>query len=405
MPDWTVKQDIQLSSLAKLAVDANKIEVSDMLWAGTFHGYDKVAEKKVTTKNPVPLKRFETLNFYNVTSSDDPILQGVLEHDACDVIVTDHILAALMSAGRSQYSWDIIVSKVGGKIIFDKRDGSPIDFLTVDETAAETPANDDKDHINAPMRLGQEASCLNQNMTQQFLDLNCEEEHEHPNPFEDSDDEEEEEEDPESFAASGAYRYRKFVLPGDPKQTGPGKEDIRMVVRTEVNAFMKPEALPSGKVKDEPKKYVAIHALNEYNPQPTTSWRQHLDSQRGATLATQLKNNAFKLARWTAEAILSGSDYFKLAFVTRTQSKDSWNHQVLGVQTYSTDAFAAQIGMTKNNMWGIIRSICDIVQSFDDGKYLVLKDPTKTVMRLYSVPWEFGDDDDDYDDDDFDDDE
>ena len=174
-----------------------------------------------------------------------------------------------------------------------------------------------------------------------------------------------------------------------------------MVVRTEVNAFMKPEVLPSGKVKEEEKKYVAIHALNEYNPTPTTSWRTHLDSQRGATLATQLKNNAFKLARWTAEAILSESHFFKLAFVTRTQSKDSWNHQVLGVQTYSTDAFAAQIGMTQNNMWGIIRSICDIVSTFDDGKYLLLKDPTKTVMRIYSVPWEtFEDEDEDYDDDD-----
>ena len=156
LPDWHVKQDIALSSLARLAVDAKKIEVTDMLWAGTFHGYDKVMEKKITTKHPATLKRFENLNFYNVTSSDDPVLRGVLEHDACDVIVTDHILSCLMSAGRSQYSWDVIISKVDGKIIFDKRDGSHIDFLTVEETAAEAPNNDDKDHINAPQRLGQE---------------------------------------------------------------------------------------------------------------------------------------------------------------------------------------------------------------------------------------------------------
>lgn len=41
-------------------------------------------------------------------------------------------------------------------------------------------------------------------------------------------------------------------------------------------------------------------------------WRQKLDSQRGAVLATELKNNSNKLARWTCCAILAGSEYLKL---------------------------------------------------------------------------------------------
>lgn len=41
-------------------------------------------------------------------------------------------------------------------------------------------------------------------------------------------------------------------------------------------------------------------------------WRQKLDSQRGAVLATELKNNSYKLARWTCCAMLAGSEYLKL---------------------------------------------------------------------------------------------
>ena len=41
-------------------------------------------------------------------------------------------------------------------------------------------------------------------------------------------------------------------------------------------------------------------------------WRQKLDSQRGAVLATELRNNSCKLAKWTVSSILAGSEYLKL---------------------------------------------------------------------------------------------
>ena len=37
---------------------------------------------------------------------------------------TDTILAALMCASRSVYSWDIVVTKAGDKLYLDKREGS-----------------------------------------------------------------------------------------------------------------------------------------------------------------------------------------------------------------------------------------------------------------------------------------
>jgi len=43
-------------------------------------------------------------------------------------------------------------------------------------------------------------------------------------------------------------------------------------------------------------------------------WRAKLDSQRGAVLATELKNNSCKIAKWTASALLAGSDIVKFGY-------------------------------------------------------------------------------------------
>ena len=61
-------------------------------------------------------------------------------------------------------------------------------------------------------------------------------------------------------------------------------------------------------------------------------WRQKLETQRGAVLATELKNNANKLAKWTAAAHISGADMIKLGYVSRASPRDNVNHVVLGTQ-------------------------------------------------------------------------
>lgn len=59
--------------------------------------------------------------------------------------------------------------------------------------------------------------------------------------------------------------------------------------------------------------YLNIKALNEWDSKHSggVDWRQKLDVQRGAVLANELKNNACKLAKWTVQAILAGSDLLK----------------------------------------------------------------------------------------------
>lgn len=41
----------------------------------------------------------------------------------------------------------------------------------------------------------------------------------------------------------------------------------------------------------------------------------------GAVISTEIKNNAFKLARWTGQAILAGADQMKIGWVPAIPSE------------------------------------------------------------------------------------
>ena len=81
---------------------------------------------------------------------------------------------------------------------------------------------------------------------------------------------------------------------------------------------------------------VNIKACNEWDAKQanTPEWRAKLDKQRGAVLATEIRNNGFKMAKWTMGALLAGADFIKFGYVSRTNPKDSTQHIILGVQQF-----------------------------------------------------------------------
>jgi translation initiation factor 3 subunit D len=356
-PEWTLLEQFDFNSLQKLATNVEEPE--DLYTAGSVEYYDKSYDR-VTTKNEKSLERIER-TFFKVSTSDDPIIRKLSMDGVGNVFATDAILAVIMSATRSVYSWDVVVHKVGNRLFFDKRDNSQFDFLTVNETANEPPF-EEKDSINSPHSLSQEATFINQNFSQQVL-LRTGKSYsfEHPNPFVG-----EEEVGP---IGSVGYRYRKWKL----------SDDLTLVARCEVEGV-----LPSSTSNKE--QFISIKALNEYDPKVGgLDWRQKLDTQRGAVLATELKNNSNKLARWAAQAILAGASFLTIGYVSRVQPKDNFNHVVLGVNSHKPKDFASQINLNINNMWGILRVIIDICFKLPDGKYLLLKDPNKSLLGLYEI--------------------
>nr|GMC81580.1 eukaryotic translation initiation factor 3 subunit D-like [Ipomoea batatas] len=263
-----------------------------------------------------------------------------------------------MCAPRSVYSWDIVVQRVGNKLFFDKRDGSQLDLLSVHETSQE-PLPDVKDDINSAHSLSVEAAYINQNFSQQVLirdgnKLTFEE----PNPFAAQGEE----------VASVAYRYRRWKL----------DDDVHLVARCEVHSVVE---------VNNQRSFLTLNALNEFDSKYSgIDWRQKLETQRGAVLATELKNNANKLAKWTAQALLSSADMMKLGYVSRVHPRDHFNHVILAVVGYKPRDFATQINLNTSNMWGIVKSIVDLCMKLNEGKYVLVKDPMKPQVRIYEVP-------------------
>ena len=79
------------------------------------------------------------------------------------------------------YSWDIVITRKGNQLWFDKRPDSVLDQQTVNESCADGVPEDDT--INGVTQLNNEATAILQNFSQQCLDRSHTEEFGEPNPF------------------------------------------------------------------------------------------------------------------------------------------------------------------------------------------------------------------------------
>lgn len=297
--DWTLLEEIDFNRLGKLNLDADEGEDIDSY--GFVYYYDRSYDKQ-------PVKAAERkLNVmdraaYNVTTSSDPVIQELAEKDEATIFATDSVLSMLMCSTRSVYPWDIVIVRHGNKIFLDKRDNAALDMVTVNENAADSPldaSEGSKDAINQPGALAEEATYINHNFANQVVLENDRQRVDmtHENPFYNASEE-------NAPPASKAYKYRRFDL------STSEEEPVYLVVRTELDAVQK-NAI-SG---DD--QFVTVHALNEFDNKAQGSggaldWRSKLLSQRGAVVATEMKNNSVKLARWTVQSILAKADVMKL---------------------------------------------------------------------------------------------
>ena len=165
--DWEVIEEFDLPQLLKLVANPPKVE--DIAWCGHLDQYDETYDK-LTSKIAKPLRRVENKHFFSVTTEEDPVIERVAAEGVGNVFATDAIIAQLMAAPRSIYSWDIVIQKMDNMIFLDKRDDSQFDLLTVSETAHDPPqASEDMPEINHPEKLSLEATMINQNFSQQVL--------------------------------------------------------------------------------------------------------------------------------------------------------------------------------------------------------------------------------------------
>ncbi|KAL8798102.1 MAG: hypothetical protein Q9182_006953 [Xanthomendoza sp. 2 TL-2023] len=373
-PDWQMLEEIDFNRLAKLNLETSTGE--DIESYGFLYYYDRVYDRPPVKNNERKLNVVDRAA-YNVTTSQDPIIHELAEKDEATIFATDNILSMLMCAPRSVYSWDLVITRSGNKIFLDKRDGSSLDMVSVNENAADAPleaSEGNKDSINFPGALALEATFINHNFVNQTVLESDTSKYEmtHENPFYNPSEETE-------ALASKAYKYRRFDL-----SLEKDEDPLHLIVRTELDAVVK------NNISGEDQLLV-IKALNEFDHKAQGSggaldWRTKLTSQRGAVVATEMKNNSCKLARWTVQSILAKADVMKLGFVSRTTPKSNDRHVILGVMGYDPRKFAEQMNLNLSNGWGIVRTIVDMVRGMKEGKYVLVKDPNKSLLRLYEVP-------------------
>ena len=114
--------------------------------------------------------------------------------------------------------------------------------------------------------------------------------------------------------------------------------------------------------------------------------RDRIDSQRGSVLANELKNNSFKLAKWTAQSLLAGADQMKIGFCSRSNPKSAYEHVILATQFYRPKDFANQITLNENQMWAMLRMFVTMFHKQEEGKYVLMREPNKAVLTMYKVP-------------------
>ncbi|KAK0542721.1 hypothetical protein OC846_002092 [Tilletia horrida] len=423
-PDWQQLEEVDFARMTKLRLDVE--EPQDLASHGVLYEYDRSYDRINSVRFQQSLQALDRIR-YNPTSSDDPILQQIASSDpTANVFMTDSILALLMSSTRTVYPWDIILTRTAdGKVWVDKRDGGAFDFVTVNENASDPPMelNEGKEDqaagasaaakaaaaaaaagadkasaINTPSALSLEATFVSQNFASQVVnDKKKRTLPQGPNPFYNA----EEETDP---AASAGYRYRKFNL------SSSEEDPVHVVVRTEVDAYTLPAGVSSSAAAKKAQ-YITIKTLNEFDSRAqgaggAPDWRTKLDAQRGAVLATEMKNNSAKLARFTIQAILAGADNMKLGYISRANPRDASRHAILGTQWFKPKDFASQMNLSLGNGFGIVRTLIDLVRKRGEGenageaKYVLVKDPNKPLVRLYSVPMSWPEDEEDGDDED-----
>lgn len=168
--------------------------------------------------------------------------------------------------------------------------------------------------------------------------------------------------------ASVAYVYRQFTM-----------GNVRIVARCELHGWVD---------KRDSQPFFTSFALNEWDARYSggVNWRQKVDGQKGAVLATEIKNNNCKIAKWTAQSILSNAALMKIGYVSRAAPNNSKEHQILSTQFVRPRELATQLGMSLVNVWGIVKMFCETLLDKPDGKYLLVKDPNKPAVRLYAVP-------------------
>ena len=104
-----------------------------------------------------------------------------------------------------------------------------------------------------------------------------------------------------------------------------------------------------------------VYALNEYSLN-RTNWRNQIDNSIINCLNKEVTDNSFKVSRWLIQSLLAEVDLIKFAFISRKDPSDNKKHVVIATHTVQTKSWAQQMNISMNNLWPIVKYICEEVE-------------------------------------------
>jgi len=152
--------------------------------------------------------------------------------------------------------------------------------------------------------------------------------------------------------------------------------DNQLVSRTQFDAY---------RLIDSSPEFVLVKSLNEYDPSITHGWRMYLDTLRNGAFHTQTQHNSNKMAKWAIQAYLTQAYGIEIGYVSRNNPKDPNNHVILGVDFYRTKTFISEMGVRIENMWGVLNHIIGVFKTFDDGNYVLFREPNNIELTVYRL--------------------
>lgn len=370
--DWHLIEEIEFPRLAKLQVDYT--DPTPMYSASNVPKFDDATVKNISARNekqaPLLTERILTHatnpQSYYIPLDQDPLIISAIKNirKPSDkiVVVSNGCAAALMASQRSVIPWDIVVRKRNGILYLDRRPDSSVEMPTVNETAPADAAPSDnitsENTINTAKMLSAEANALTNYAVPLLL------------------------RSPSSACAD------KNQPDCDTTQQSISTSELgtNCTLLTRFPVIM---------VDKDQKHPVHIIVLLEYEhrskastPASGMDWRLKLDTQRGAVLAHEIRNNGAALSRHVFAAILSGCETIRIAYFSRVSPRDRTRHVLLAVQDFEPLELAAQMNLSVPNGFGVLRALVDLCQSRmePESDAIIVRDPTKPLLRLYSTP-------------------
>ncbi|KAL0244940.1 hypothetical protein GEMRC1_009020 [Eukaryota sp. GEM-RC1] len=339
---WEMVNEYPMSNLAK-AVLPGKAELTGSVYkdCGTLLQYDRSLDSVTPkTRKVITLPHTPTPN---PTASKDPVFADLAAEGKANVFASSDVLTAMMTCHRTALAFDFVVIKRDGFSVSENSESAPF---------AETGPD-------SPPSLFVEAKIAGDRAIQEFFSST-------PSSAPQL------EECPAELASdahSYGHRYKLYDLPSG----------YKLAVRLPLMGYLQ--------TSDGSLDQLYVRSLYEWHDQTTMqSWRVQLEkAKKASSLAAEMHNNHTQMARWALEGHLADVSRVEVAFVSRPLEA-AGNPELLGTIYSSTRAFLDQLSISINNSWACLLVLLEEVKKLDDGVYVFVKPPTKTVLRLYSVP-------------------